>query len=266
MAKEGNKIKLPKIGKKQIILISVALLIILAVFGILAKKGVIPIFNKNEVVTQTQNKDDMVTRGDVEVIITGSASIEPNERFEIISMVSGDIIRSDFDVGDMVNEGDILYQFDTSSTDISMQKQRLSLEQSEMNYNNAVKKQEDLIVTAPCSGVISGLTLKKDDDISNGMQVAEINNSKVMKVILPFNESQISGISSGSAAEVTSSVNMAIMNGTVTEVASIATAQADGSKLYDVTIEFDNPGAINAGQTVGGAVNGMISPGAGTVT
>lgn len=248
--------KLPKLSKKQIIIGACVLAAAVAAVAVVnAKKGKKPV--------DSIQSTDIVTRGDVEVVITGSAAVEPNERYEIISMVSGDIISSAYDVGDSVSEGDVLYQFDTSSTDIGLEKSALSVSQSEINYNQALKKAEDLIVTAPCSGVISGLDIKKGDDVSAGAKIADINNSRVMKVVLPFNESQINNIYIGSAAEVTSSANMSSMTGTVTDKAAVATPQSDGSKLYDVTIEFTNPGAITDGQIVGGAVGSMISPGYG---
>lgn len=253
-----KKLKLPKPNKKVIIIACCAVIAAAVALKLATGKKAEPV-SKN-------NNTDIVTRGDVDVVITGSAAVEPNERYEIISMVSGDIISSKYEVGDYVNEGDVLYQFDTSSTDISMEKQRLSIEQSKMNYNSALKKAEDLTITAPCSGVISGLDIKKGDDIKAGSTIANISNSRVMKVVLPFNESQIGNIYIGSDAEITSSYNMGSMNGTVVDKAAVATPQSDGSKLYDVTIEFTNPGAITDGQTVGGAVGSMVSPGMGKAT
>jgi len=261
-AKENKilaKLKSVKLSKKKVIGIVCVILAIIVAIVVIAKP-------KSE--DTSANADvslDMVTRGDVEVVITGSAAVEPNERYEIISMVSGDIISCPYDVGDAVNEGDVLYQFDTSSIDISMQKQELSLRQSEISYNNALEKADDLTVIAPCSGVISGMNLKVGDEVSMSSQIAQINNSRIMRVVLPFNETQIENIWIGLGATVTSSTNMGIFSGEVVDKASTATPQSDGSKLYDVTIEFTNPGAITEGQRVGGEVNGMISPGSGIV-
>lgn len=262
MGKRTKERKLPDIFKPTKKKIIILLCIVAAITAVAIK------MTSNKKVPTNANAEavDTVTRGNVEASITGSAAIEPNERYEIISMVSGDIISSPYDVGDSVNEGDVLYKFDTSSTDISMEKQKLSVKQSEISYNDAVSKAEDLNIKAVCSGIISGLDIKKGDDISAGQQVAEIKNSRTMKVILPFNDSQIDNIWIGLTATITSSSNAGSMTGKVVAKSSAATPQSDGSKLYDVTIEFENPGAITDGQTVGGEINGMISPGSGTVT
>lgn len=258
-AKEGRLLKALKPTKKKIIILVCAVAA--------AAAAAVKIQSGKKVMTNSAQANlDQVTRGDVEVSITGSAAVEPNERYEIISMVSGDIISSPYDVGDTVTEGDVLYQFDTSSTDINMEKQKLSLKQSEISYKNALKKADDLLVTAPCSGVISGMDIKSGEDVAAGQQIAEVNNSRVMKVVLPFNESQAANIWVGLSADITSSVNMGGVTGKVVDKASVPTPQSDGSKLYDVTVEFTNPGAIADGQTVGGEINGMISPGSGTVT
>ena len=259
-AKESKFLKVLKPTKRKIIIFACILAAVIAGVAVKMNGG-------KKMPTNAGAADtDTVTRGNVESSITGSAAIEPNERYEIISMVSGDITSSPYDVGDTVKEGDILYQFDTSSTDIGMEKQKLSVKQSEIGYQDALNKADDLNIKAPCSGVISGLDARVGDDISMGQQIVEVKNSRTMKVVLPFNESQISNIWIGLSAEITSSSNAGSFRGRVVEKSSSATPQSDGSKLYDVTIEFENPGAITDGQTVGGEVNGMISPGSGTVT
>ncbi len=255
-ARQGELKNFLKPTKMKVIILAV-IIVVAAIAGKLATK-------KTSVMVAEANVD-VVTRGNVKLSITGSASVEPNERFEIISMVSGDIIASPYEVGDAVKEGDILYQFDMSDTNLTMEKQKLSLKQSQISYNNALKKAEDLVITAPCNGVISGLSVKEGDDVTMSEQIAQVNNSRIMRVVLPFNESQVSQIWIGLSANITSSVNMGIFEGEVVEIASSPYPQADGSKLYDVTIEFENPGAINDGQLVGGEVNGMISPGSGKV-
>ncbi|MBS7298521.1 MAG: efflux RND transporter periplasmic adaptor subunit [Eubacteriales bacterium] len=116
--------------KKKVILILVAITaIVIALFalkGCNAKKAASK--NTGEV------SANVVMRGDVSLTITGSAAVEPFERYEIIAKASGDIISCPYEVGDTVDEGTLLYQFDTSETDISMQKQRISLDNSKTNY------------------------------------------------------------------------------------------------------------------------------------
>ncbi len=212
---------------------------------------------------------DMVTRGNIEVSITGEASVEPYERYEIISMVSGDIISSPYDVGDTVEEGDVLYQFDTESAQLSIEKQEISLEQSRTNLEEAQSDLADakskLNITAPNSGIISGLTIKEGTSVSNNETIAQIDNTSQMEVTVPFSKAQVDKMYVGQSATISSSAHMSSVNGSVSSISTYPAAQEDGSSVYSVTIEFTNPGSFTQGLTVGAEVEGMQSPGYGTV-
>ncbi len=217
----------------------------------------------------TDIKTDIVTRGDLDVSITGEASVEPYERYEIISMVSGDITSSPYNVGDKVQKDAILYQFDTSTAQTNIEKQEISLEQSKNNLSNAQsdlsEAQSKLYITAPSSGIISDLTIKKGESIQNGQAIAQIKNTQDLEVSLPFTRNQISSIRVGQTATLSSSAHMSSVDGRVKSISSEPVAQSDGSLLYNVKIAFTNPGSFTEGLTVGGSVNGMYSPGYGTV-
>lgn len=217
----------------------------------------------------TDIKTDIVTRGDLDVSITGEASVEPYERYEIISMVSGDITSSPYNVGDKVQKDAILYQFDTSTAQTNIEKQEISLEQSKNNLSNAQsdlsEAQSKLYITAPSSGIISDLTIKKGESIQNGQAIAQIKNTQDLETTLPFTRDQISSVRVGQTATLSSSAHMSSVDGRVESISSEPVAQSDGSLLYNVKIAFTNPGSFTEGLTVGGSINGMYSPGYGTV-
>lgn len=208
---------------------------------------------------------DVVTRGNIQVTITGSASVEPYERFEIIPKVNGDIVYCPFNVRDKVEKGDLLYGFDTSNTDLSVERQRLSLEQSRNNYNNALDEKDKLSIKAKNNGIISNLDIKVGDEIKSGAKIADISDKVNLEVILPFTSSQIGSIHVGDAASITSSKHMSSVSGTVSHISATSYAGQGGTVLYDVTISFSNPRAFSQGMSVGGAVGENISPGSGTI-
>ncbi len=218
---------------------------------------------------ETILETDVVMYGDIKSVTTGQAAVEPYERYEIISMVSGDIVKSSFDVGDEVEEGDILYQFDTKDALKSIERQEISLEQSKNNLNNArsdyYEAKEKLSVIAPCDGIISGLSIKKGNDVSNNQQIATVENINDLEVSLPFTAEQIDRIYVGQSANVSSSVHMSVVEGTVSSISSGSNTQDNGSQTYNVTIELKNPGAFTEGLIVGGEIMGMQSPGYGTI-
>ncbi len=265
MAEVAEKIKgIPQkfkaMPKSRLIKIGVIAAVAIAVVTIVAVNA-----NKGKGGELAVNETDRVIRGDIEETITGSAVVEPYERYEIIALVSGDIISSPFEVGDEVKEGDLLYEFDKSTASLSIEKQELSLEQSRNSYNNALEEAEKLTVKAPCSGVISGIEIKEGKDVQGSATLATIENTYNLEVDLPFNYSQVSQIYVGDTATVSSSAHMSQITGTVKHVAANPTTQADGTMLYNVTISLTNPGALSAGLSVGGEIKGMISPGSGVL-
>ncbi len=240
--------------------IAAAVIVIAAAAIVIKDSG-----GKKNPAMKTDRETDTVTRGDVEVTITGSASIEPYERYEIIPKVSGDITYCPFNVGDSVSKGDILYGFDTSTTDLNVERQRISLQQSQNSYKDALEERDKLSITAKTSGVISDLSIKTGQEVNAGTKIASIADTDTLEVVLPFTQAQINSINIGSSAEITSSKHMSSVSGTVTHKASSSYAGTDGSALYNVTISFTNPGAFYAGMEVGGSAAGQISPGSGTI-
>ena len=252
------------LSKKKIALITALAVLVCAIGGI----GIYKKFSKSKNSEKTI-KTDVITYGDIKSVTTGQASVEPYERYEIISMVSGDIVSSPYDVGDIVAEGDVLYQFDMDTIQKSIKRQELSLEQSKNNLNNAKSDYSDalekLLITAPCDGIISGLTIKKGNDVSNNQQIATVENTRDLEVSLPFTQEQINSIYVGQSANISSSVHMSIVEGRVSSISGESSVQGNGSKTYNVTIELTNPGAFTKGLTVGGEIQGMQSPGFGVL-
>jgi HlyD family secretion protein len=242
--------------RKKFIIAAVIVAVAVAGGFIITKK-------KGAVKSDDQTALSTVTRGDVELTITGSAAVEPYERYEIIPLVNGEITSAPYDVGDYVNEGDVLYTFDMSDVELSLQKQQNSMQKSEISRTESQKDLEKLTVTAPCDGVISGMNVSVGDEINNNELVATVSNTQKMKVELPFNSEQIKNISKGQTAVLSSSAHMSSITGTVTHVSNTATAQEDGSMLYTVEVVFDNPGSFTSGVRLGGEINGMVSPGGG---
>lgn len=243
--------------KKKIIIVSAVLVVAIAtalIFG--GKKSTM----------NTVQAEDTVTRGDITVTITGSAAVEPYERFEIIPKVSGDIVYCPYEVGDSISKDDVLYMFDTSDTDLSVERQRISMQQSQNSYNNALEEGEKLYIKAKNSGVISGLSVNEGQEVTAGFKIATVEDTKNLEVEVPFTGSQIDSVYIGDVAQVTSSKHMSTVSGTVTHKSSSSYVGTDGTALYSVVIEFENPGAFYAGMEVGASVNGNISPGKGTIS
>lgn len=255
--------KLPnflKPTKKKIIILAVIVLVISLICV-----GVNNVKKQKALMASSQNTLSEVTRGNVESTITGSGAVEPNERYEIIPLVNGEIMSSPYEVGEYVEKGTVLYTFDTADAEITLQKQENALEKTQMTHQQTLDTADKLKLTAPCDGILSEMDLEVGDEIKNNAVISKITNTKSLKVDLPFNESQVKTISKGQTATISSSAHMNSVTGKVTHIDSNPTAQADGSLLYNVTVSFTNPGSFTSGLSVGGEINGNVSPKSGTI-
>ena len=247
--------------KKVIKYVIMAVVVVAAVFlikGLIAKKNNVGDGKEQE------NQTVLVTRGNVSTTITGSGSLEPYERYEVIPLVNGEIMSSPFEVGDFVEEGAVIYEFDKTDAEINLNKQRNSMQRSTITYTESLDQKDNLYIKAPCSGVVQTINVNVGDEIGAGKEITKIINTQILTVKLPFNKTQVESIAEGDGANLTSSAAMSNISGIVTNVAATPQAEADGASLYYVTIEFTNPGSVSEGDSFGGSVNGIVSPGAGS--
>ena len=91
--------------RKKIIIISAVLVLALILFFVLGgkKSGEKNSQSYLEVQASVMNISETITQSGV---------VQPYERYEITSLVRGEIIASPFEEGDYVEEGDTLYQID----------------------------------------------------------------------------------------------------------------------------------------------------------
>ena len=64
---------------------------------------------------ETSVRTGTVTRQTIQQSLSSSGTISPKNSYTITSMVEGKVISADFNEGDQVTEGQVLYQIDASS-------------------------------------------------------------------------------------------------------------------------------------------------------
>jgi len=193
-------------------------------------------------------------KGSIEVKISGSGTIQPISRYDIIPLVKGSILESKFEVGSTVKKGDVLYRFDSTDLQSNIQKTRNGLSRTEITAQTNSESIRNLRVTAPSNGTLTNFNLKQGEQVSNG-KVADVINSDNLIARIPFNGAQLAQINVGDSATITSAQYMTTIDGTVIYKTNAATAAGDGSALYDVEIQLNNPGALASGLSVGATVH-----------
>ncbi len=223
--------------KKKIIIIGTAAVLVIAgaVTAYFIKKG-----NggneKQEIMTS------MPVYGDIALSVTGSGTVAPYDRYEIVPLVTGEIIQCNYDVGDKVKEGDILYVFDHSEQDKQIESAQNAITRAKITnkkyldtaeYNKTLAK---YTVRAEGDGVISGFDLKVDNEVSAKSNVGTIQDKATFKAIVPFNAAQCAKINIGDTATVNLYPSMYSVTGKVTYKSNASSGFSSGAVVYDVEI------------------------------
>lgn len=105
-----------------------------------------------------------------------------------------------FEEGDEVKKGDVLYEIDSTDAENSIEQAQLSLQQSQNSYDQTLKSMDDLTVTSKKSGMITELYVEVGDEVQAGATIADVRDSSVMELTVPFNSADVSAFSVGTAA------------------------------------------------------------------
>ncbi len=237
-----DKISFKKLTKKKVVVISIILLCIFALF--------LSLFVKGKKVEKTQNTytEFQAVISDITETIEQSGVVEPYERYEITSLVKGEILYSPFEEGDYVEEGDTLYQIDDEDAQLNMEKAQMNLEEATENVNN-------LNIYAPASGRLADFSLKVGEKV-NASVIGKIHNTDSLAVDIPFSSGDFNKISVGDKVTVTSALYMTSLSGKVSHKYTAPTGgESAGSVTRNIEIEIENPGALADGTTFAATVH-----------
>ncbi|MDR2295655.1 MAG: efflux RND transporter periplasmic adaptor subunit, partial [Clostridiales Family XIII bacterium] len=200
-----------------------------------------------------------VTRGDITVSLSGSGTLAPVAQYEVVSLVGGEVLSDTFREGDSVEKGQLLYTFDTSEMQNSLERANLSLERSRMNYEKTLKSNEGLVVTSPIAGRITELYVQEGDNVNTGARVAKIVDDSSLTARIPFGEGDAARLRAGQSVRVTVENSFEVLDGVITKVYDTS-RQSDGYvTVTDVDISVANPGLLSAGSFVSVEADGLSS-------
>ncbi len=248
---------LKKIKKWQA---TVAILVIVAIIGGITA-GVRSTNSKEAM--KVMAVDTTVEKHDITSSITGSAVVNPKDQYSITALVSGDVLSANFEQGDVVEEGDVLYEIDASDAQTSIENADISYQRSQLDYNKAAENYANLTVKSTIAGTIKTLYVKQGDSVNNGSKIADIYDDSSLTLTVTFNDADAKNISRGDVATVRISSNGEILSGTVTNVNSSGYASTGNTKVRTVKISVKNPGVLMNTETATAEVNGFAATGVG---
>ena len=201
---------------------------------------------------------------DVSSSITGSGTLEAADSYSVTTLIEGSILTADFEEGDEVEEGTILYTIDSSDASNSLEQAEISLNQAQRSYNNQLESQEDLTITAPVSGQVYSIDVEVGDDVAAGETVATIRDSQTMSLEVSFPADDASSFYVGQSATVTLDSTFETLTGTISKISGTDTVLTGNVIVRSVTIDVSNPGGLSTSQTASAAVGSVTSTSSGT--
>ena len=214
----------------------------------------LPKNSKKAVQASTQYMETALERRDITNTFSGSGTISAANTYTVKSLVKGTVLTADFEVGDTIEKGTVLYTIDSSDVATSVEKAQLALEQAQRSYDKTVDRQ---YVRAEVAGVVSTLKVAKGDEVTSGQEVAVIRDSSKMVLQLEFPAADAATFSVGQSAEVTLDGTFEMLTGTVTAVTGTDALSTGNLLTRTVTIAVRNAGGLTTAQAATATINGV---------
>lgn len=260
--KKGQK-KKRKTAKRIVLAVILLILLGAAVFGIWTL-----FFKSEERVAMTSR----TTWGALDRSIEGSGTTVPAKSFSVSVASMADIEEVYVKVGDMVEEGQLLYKQDDSAIDdqisaieeqisdyydeisdsessiadfhssISEYSDKRSDYQSDLkDYNDAIG---DAVITADFSGKITNISVEKGKNVNKGTVLATLTDESVMELSQYYSYAYEDRVTVGMTAVVSVDGFLHTVEGRVTSLSKIEWLSNEGMRCFEVTVEIKNPGSI----------------------
>ena len=187
-------------------------------------------------------------------VFSDSGTITAANTYEVKALVKGKVLTSNFEEGDVVQAGDVLYTIDSSDAANSVERAQLSLNQAQRNYEDAVNAQ---YVRTDIGGTVVSIKVAPGDAVSAGQEVAVIRDDSTVLLTLNFPAADAAGFSAGQSALVTLDGTYETVTGTIRSVSGSDTLSSGNLLVRSVVIAVPNNGSLTSAQAATASVNGV---------
>ena len=191
---------------------------------------------------------------DVSNSLSGTGTLNPANTYTVKSLVDGKVLTADFEEGDTVEEGTILYTIDSSDMASSVEKAQLSLEQAQSSYDDAVDAQ---YIHSSVRGTVSSLKVKAGDVISAGQEVAVVRDDSTLLLTLDFPAADAITYFVGQSVDVIIDGTFETTTGTIQSISGADSLSSGNLAVRSVVIAVSNPGPLNTTMSGTASINGV---------
>ncbi len=233
------KLKRPKLKKKTIIIMGIVFIVVVG-FGLIKARGAKSIEIPAAMETQ-------ITKGHIEESISKTGYIESKVFKEVRSNKSGTIAEVYVQDDQNVLKGEKILKINYDEGTGTLSESSFNILQLRKDYNKYVELGEKYDIKAPFKGVIKEAFVEEGDYVTKGTELVKMIDKSKMKAAFQFTENNKPKIAVGDSAEVYVSKYLSTLQGKVTKISEVGYGIEIGVIVYDIEIEFDNPGALNEG-------------------
>ena len=197
-------------------------------------------------------------RREITNVFSDSGTIMAANTYEVKPLVRGTVLTADFEEGDIVQAGDVLYTIDSSDAANSVERAQLSANQAERNYEDAVNAG---YVRSDIGGTVVSIRVAPGDVVSAGQEVATIRDDGSVLLTLDFPAADAAAFVPGQAAQVTLDGTYETLNGTIRSVSGADTLSDGNMLVRSVVIAVPNSGSLTSAQAATASVGGVSALG-----
>ena len=197
-------------------------------------------------------------RRDIVNTFNGSGTIQAADAYTVRTLVKGTVLTADFELGDEIEKGTVLYTLDSADASAECEKAQLALDEAQNSYEDAVDGQ---YLRSPIDGTLTSFLVSKGDSVQPGQEVAIVRDRSMMLLGLEFPAAEAAGFSIGQSAQVLVDATFEALEGTVRSVSGTNSASGSNLLTRTVTIAVPNPGGLTPAQAAAATVNGVGSIG-----
>lgn len=211
--------------------------------------------------------DAVVTRQSLQDSISVSGTVAAKSSYDVTSLKEGTIIAADFEEGQRIEKGQVMYVIDAGDLDkqINMEENNLerakkALEEKELAYRTFLADFSGRTVKSTVGGFVKQMDLKEGYTTSGG-KVGSVYSDTTMELTVPFLKEQALTLAPGMAATITLSHDRQQLVGTVSHISAQESTLSGYRIVHNVTFNIPNPGGLTTEMYATAQVGDMVSAG-----
>lgn len=214
--------------------------------------------------TDSEIHTGVVMRGEISNEMTSSGTLSPNDMYTITSLVTGEIISADFEEGDQVTEGQVLYVIDQSDIAQSLESAERSLSEAQTTYNKAMNQLGGGTVKSTQTGYIETISIHAGDTVQGQATIGTLYNDDSMTLRVAFLNTEADMLSVGQDVIVTLSDTGEQIPGRIDQKSDEIQTIDSGVLVKYIEVTVTNPGGLTTSDRGTVSVGGLTSVSDGT--